>query len=62
MVITISEGRADSYILLSSKDSRFQKEWGAQIECRAVGMYKNLALISAWANNVYNEECIFEVD
>jgi len=62
MIVTISEGSNNSYVVLQSKDQRFINEWGTQIECRSTGMYKNLALISAWANNNYREECLFEVD
>lgn len=62
MTITISEGSTNSYVVLSAKDERFIREWGQQIECHSTGMYKNLAMISAWANNTYHEACLFEVD
>lgn len=61
MIITISEGSNDNYIVLSSNDARFKNEWGTQIECRVNGMYKNLTLITDWANNNYHEACLFEV-
>lgn len=62
MTITISEGKGNSYVVLSTKDERFIREWGQQIECHATGMYKNLSLIASWVNNTCHEACFFEVD
>lgn len=62
MTITIYEGYDSSYILLGSKDERFQKEWGQAVRVPVGLIYRNLAEIAAWVNNELEEECLFEVD
>lgn len=62
MLITIKAGYSDSTFILTSKDSRFIREWGTELCCNSAGVYKNLALVANWANNDIKEECLFEVE
>lgn len=62
MTITIYEGYDKTYIMLGSKDERFSDTWGKVLKIPVSNLYKELAQISAWCNNVLGEECLFEVD
>ena len=62
MNITIYEGFDKSYIILGSKDERFIKAYGKRWEVPTSNLYKSLAQIASWVNNVCGEECTFDVD
>lgn len=62
MIITIYEGYDKSYVLLGSKDERFNKAWGNTMRIPVSNIYKELAYIASWCNNEIGEECLFEID
>ena len=62
MTITMYEGYDKSYVILDSKDRDFQKQYGCKVIVPTSNIYKELADISKWCNNVICEECLFEVD
>ena len=63
MTIKIYEGNNEKTILLCCDDSRFVREFGnSKIECSTKGIYQNLHMICAWADNTLREKCYFEVE
>ena len=62
MIITIYQGFTPAEILLGSKDERFAKSYGNTVRVPAELVYRNLAEITAWANNELGEEVLCDVD
>lgn len=62
MTLTIRKGVTPDHFILTSKDRRFTKEFGAVYKVYNYRVYDTLAEITAWVNNELEEECLFEVD
>ncbi len=62
MIVTIHEGYDKDYLILTSNNPYFIREFGSTHKVSTNNIYRELSDVSERINNKLGEECFFEMD